>query len=560
MSRQRGLMRYVLALTVMTGFLPVAAQEARQAQDPWVRRARTITDDLVKDSEALTRFDRALLLASLGSVWRKDDAESARKWTEKAIREVESASEKESPSERRQRLATAGTLLKLSGVQDEMLTARLLKVLADDTVNNASEEQRENAKSLVEMAQTLVEADPRRAAELGSAALRAGGNYKLAGLLWRLRKRDAKLGDSLFIEILTAARTRGYDPGLLSLLPSVAFEGPEPSDLLRAKLLGTLAEGLLHPSGSVADEAAVCKLAPISAPLLPEFQRLIPQQASAIRYVVTKCQPQLDSTSRKDVNDTLRDQPLNTVEELLKAAKESSDLERRITYLYRAASMAGERQEFDRAILILDGFTDGERELMSKLMNGLWESARASFALAAASSYLRRGEHDRMRRVIVSTPVSLLAFVQIGVASELMKKGDRAAAIELFDEGRLNLTKADQGQAVGSYIELVRQYAAFDAFKALSVLRDATSAINRSDSGQEEKSSSDFETPLLSSDMLMTPYSLPASLLEVDEQGVREAISSINSPVKRAAVRLRLLSTSLSRRRPAPQATLTGGV
>jgi hypothetical protein len=292
----------LLLLAVIPAWPAASARQADGVFDLWLIRARSLTDELLKDSDALGRYDRALLLARLGKVWQQADKEQAQAWIEKAVQAVESSPDKEDATEYSQRLNAARSLLVILGAQDKTLSARLNKVISAAT-EAAPTDSRANAQAKAEAGLAVLDSDPQRALQFGLASLRAGGSYKLASLIWRLRKRDVNLGDTLFMETVAAARARNYDPDLFNVLPVVAFQGPSPSDKLRGLFLGALAEGLLRVPTSAQEESAVCRLAPIAAPLLPEFQRLLPQQAAMVSAQIARCQPGLDPSARKEVSD-----------------------------------------------------------------------------------------------------------------------------------------------------------------------------------------------------------------------------------------------------------------
>lgn len=541
----------LLLITVVLTQTAAVALQTDGVSNPWLSRARSLTDELVKDADALSRYDRALLLARLGKVWQRDDAELAREWIEKALQAMESSPDKEDATERVQRLSTARSLLVILGAQEKALSARLNKVI------NAAADTRtpfggsENAKAKAEAGLAVLDSDPQRALQFGLASLRAGGSYRLASLIWRLRKRDVKLSDTLFMEVLATARANNYDRDLLAILPAVAFEGPSPSDKLRGSFLGVLADGLLRVPGSAEEQSAPCLLAFLAAPLLPEFQRLIPQQAGMVRAQIATCQPTLNSEARKEVGDALQDHPLNTVDALLEEAGKTSGLERRVMYLNRAAYIAFSEQKYERAINILDGYSSEERESANKPAGGLWESQRIEFASAAAVAHLRRSDRPAMHRIIADTPAHLRAYVQMSVAAELVKK-DGPAATQLLNEARTAIAKTGSPQDFGSYLLLVRLYAALNQPDALPALGDAIKAMNqaeRSPRGGSPADEVEAQMPLLSNNLMLGRYALPVSLLELDDVGVRQTLASVDSPTRRAAIRLNLLGASLERHR-----------
>jgi hypothetical protein len=529
----------------------VVAQALKHPPDLLLDRARSLTDDLVGDARELSPFDRALLWARLGAAWYQDDMERSRAWMRGAVEEVSAPSGKEDAAARRTRLATLRALLSIVGQHDAKLLDSLKNSLTAAAESTGRAERGADAKALVEVALSLLDKDPGRAAGLGSAALRMGGTHKLANLLWRLRKHDVRLGDALFLEVLAAARARDFDTELLSLLPQVAFEGPVPSERLRRELLGVLAQGLLRPSNSAAEKAAACRLAPLAAPLLPEFQRLLPQRSGMVRNETIVCQLQLDSGARAEVADSLRNEPLKTIDDFEKAARGTSDRERRMSYLSRAASLAAEGREYDRAVAILDGF-DGElRDFMNARMGGLWDSLRLEYAAEAAIAHFKRSDASTMRRVIADTPTHLRPVVQISVARELIQKEEELpAALELIEAGRSGLAATRPEWVVDSCFALMHDHARLNPTDTLAILHEGVKALNQT--GETGTGVGTAEISLFSSEILLARYSLPASLLAMNELGVREEIAFIASPAQRAAVRLQLLNSLMRQRQAHP--------
>ena len=548
----------LLLLLAVTSARPAAfARQADGVSDLWLNRARSLTDELLKDSDLLGRYDRALLLARLGRTWQQSDAVRARAWIEASVENVESSPDKKDAAEYARRLNTARSLLVILGAQDKALGARLNKVISAATESATSTDGRENAKAKAEAGLAVLDSDPRRALQFGLASLRAGGSYKLASLIWRLRKRDVNLSDTLFSEVIAAARARNFDPDLINVLPVVAFEGPSPSEKLRGDFLGVLAEGLLRVPTSAQEESALCRLAPIAAPLLPEFQRLLPQRVAMVGAQITKCQPSLDTAARKEVGEALQGQPADTVDDLLTAAGKAYDSERRIAYLNRAAYKAFSEQKYERAISILDCFSSEDRGSANRTLSGLWDSWRSDFASALAVAHAAHNDRAAMYRVIAETPAHLRAFVQMSAAAELAKK-DSPAAMQLLGEARAVLAKIDSPSNFGSYLMLVRLYSTLKQPDALPALGDAVKLMNRSKQEAADVAGAETEIPLLSNDILLGRYALPVVLLEMDDTGTRQAISSADSPARRAAMRLNLLKSSLERSRavsPKPATT-----
>ena len=93
--------------------LPVSIfAQTDPANDLWRERARNITEDLIVDGSKLPPLRRAVLRARLTERWWRDDPRRATGWLTMAVETVEQVPDKENPIERRERLETAGLLLK----------------------------------------------------------------------------------------------------------------------------------------------------------------------------------------------------------------------------------------------------------------------------------------------------------------------------------------------------------------------------------------------------------------------------------------------------------------
>jgi hypothetical protein len=508
-----------------------------------------MTDDLLKDAVALTRYDRALLWARLGEAWWQDDRERAQTWMQKAVEEMETAADQGSAAERGPRLAAARSLLSIITLRDGKLSTRLMNVFTSGIEQAAESDREANAQALASAALAVLDIDPKRAAELGSMSIRLGRSTNLVRLLWRLRERDTKLADALFRDALKSARIT-YDYSLLIWLDSVAFKAPAPSDELRRELLSVITEGLMRQTASAGDEAAACQLSSIIAPRLDELQRLLPQQAGMARLAIARCQPTLNPTSRQPVDESLSEEPLKTIDDFLKAAGQTSDRQTRDQYLSRAVNLAAEQKNFDRAVAILDGMTREEQEQMGET----WSSWRWTFASLAAVNHLQREDRYKMWQVINTTPARLRPLAQISVAKALFKKGDRGGAIELMDEARKGMTRLDLSEATSAYVSLVTLYVELMPSEAPTVFRDAVASMNRAGSSETSGSGSsvdELDKQLLSHELVFNSFAnLPARLLETNELVVGQTISLIESPLKREVVRLKLLRAALEQRSP----------
>ena len=505
-------------------------QEQERSQDFWLLQARLITDDLLKDAAGLQRFDRALLLGRLAAIWWPNDLDHARSWMQKAINDLESEPDRESKVDRHKRLSAVRALLGIAASIDKESSARLASMLTAEAQTDTDDEAKDNATGLVQAGLDVLDKDPAQAAAFGSASLLAGRSSRLVSLLSRLRTRDRGLGDTLFIQALAAARVRD-DRDLLASLTVVAFNGPAPSDDIRKRVLSVISEQFLGSRTHNAQDRG-CSLAQTLVPLLAEFDVLLLEQASTVRSGLIRCQQLQASSSDVHADSSLR--PLYTVDDLMEAANKASNSKDRVSYLGRAAYLAAQQKNLDRAVAILETFSDEER----KDLNGVWDNWRWDFASSAAIAQLKQGDRYLMSKTIAATPAYLRGFVQISVADELASHGDLGGAVELLQEGRKGLAKLRGADSLDWYLSLVRRYAKLAPQETSVVFRELVTAVNRTEEPKAEQ-------PIDAFGDSMPPISLPASVLETDVTTIKDATATIESSVIRIRARLGFLQSAL---------------
>jgi hypothetical protein len=539
----RNLGAHLLFVTLLIAFCSSAgAQHQVDDLDTWLIRATSVTDDLTKDAISLAPNDRALLWARIGKAWVKDDPERAATSIKRAVEIVEFVPDQESDAERRQRLHTAKALFDIIPSQETKLRLRL-EALFTSGQNRSTARRVESAEGMIAAAVAVVDSNPQRALDLGARSLQVAKSYKLAFLLWKLRKREPRLADVLFDHALAVTKTT-YDAESLSWLGQYAFNGQTPSDERRRALLGVMAEGLLRNSTSPSGQREVCQLSETVASRLDEFARLLPLHWGSVRAAVQRCQALVPAFSRETVENALRERPLKSIDELESEADTASSEETRDEYLTRAARLAAQHNDFERGISILDRISDRGR----KALDG-WDNWRQEFASFAAASHLRAGNRSAMHKVIAATPSRLRAYVQIALARALLEASDRDSAFELLSAARQGLAESTGQEVINSYFSLLNHYENLMPVETLSVLNEAVKAINRSEKSDPKPSAGLQSETLLSNDILVRQYKLPLTLMERDELGIRGAISSVEPATTRAAMRLNLIEASLERHR-----------
>lgn len=552
MNRSRQLAVCACLLVAVVFRLSAIAQKTGAPANPWSVRAQALTDSLIVDSNALNTLDRALLFARLGEMWWKDDAKRAKGWLKKAVEELEYSASPENVEARQRKLFVARALLTIITPRDGALSVRLANLLAADSEKLPDEEREQNAEALIEAALAVVDNDPARAAKLGADSLRSGRTHQLSDLLERLSTRDARLGGALFGEALALARASS-DANLFLQLGRMAFpngQNPASSPIpeeVRAQLLASLGQEILNRPAEPAKNTT-CRFAWIIAPLLGQYYRLLPQQAPLVREALGRCQATLDEVGRGRVNEALSDKPLKTVDDFLQAAEGAADPKVRTFHLMRAATMAAQQRDYDRAISILDSISSDGRELIKRA----WQGGRWDYAARSAFAHVKSGDYPTMRKVIGNTPADLRPLTLIDVAEKLSGAGDQIVATELAHDARRTLERAtiSEAERVEAQISLVLLFAKLAPAEAPLALQEMAEAMNRT-MPSEQSTGKGLEGNSRGA-QLLAPISLPASLLEMDDLGVQQIASLIKPPVSRVRVRLGLLASSLGKLRAAP--------
>jgi hypothetical protein len=556
-------MKYILAIIVaclvcLTLAMTGVAQDKQPPIDIWGLRSESITTSLIGDATSLESFERAIMFARLGDAWWDYDRERARSWIKKSIEIVEYMPDEHDATEHLQRLATAREILKIGGPRDEDLGRTLKDILTSDAGNGSTTENNLSADALIETALAIVKSDPQRAEELGVESLRIGHPTMLAGLLWELRRRDTKLADHLFMQGVIAVRET-YDYALFSSLLRVAFPvldgagpaAPAPPDLLRSQLAQAVVLYLQQVRGSTNEPAALCSQTAsfliVIVPLRNEFDRFLPPAQSAfMRQSITACQSSLGSIGEQRVEESQRE-PLKTVEDFLASADRAKSPNAKTVLQVGAAQLAVHQRNIDRALSILDAM-DTEARIF---LNGAWEKWRSEWAALSALEHLKNDDFAGMRRIIEAVPAGLRVASQISLAYQAppQKYGD--LIIGLLQEAREGLPKADMTNAEKGqwYLPLLKLYAKFLPVDAFAVFKEMIAALNRTERATPTTDKNLSEPGKSELANTQSTYDLPLSLLETDQFAFLGAITSIESPTRRAKIRLELLSSSLSQRK-----------
>ncbi len=534
-------MRFACACLIFLVLLPAfgVATGYAQKRDPeyqlWLVRSQTLTSDLLKDAANLSSMQRAVLWVKLGQRWWREDPSRARTWITDAIEFVEQVPNKENRDERNERLETARILLTIVTPLDEKLAKRLLAVLASDKSTN--DERSAAANALIDSAIAVVEKDPKRASELVATALRTGTpNNDMHQLFYAIRRWDPKVADSLFVQALALVK---QDPGsgLLNPLTYVAFPAlrgqgddvPAPPDSLRTELLQILV-GSLNANAAGGENCAAVSWV---AQFFTEIERLLPKQGLVLRQAMNQCQSTSSGLTQLQIDEVTRTQPLDTVESLLKAGADAKDPEIRMQYQYRAAALAAERKDYERAIKLLEDISKEQR-------GESWDLCRWQWASDGAIEHYKNGRFREMNLLLDAVPSDLQPLAKASFAVWLPEQAisETAPLIDILNDAIKGLRRSNipDSEKYNWYFMLLRRTIKYQPADANALLKDAIASFNKVKD----------EQPLNANDWLRW---LGASLVEMDEFVVRDALASVTMVSYRAQLHLALLDATLKRMR-----------
>ncbi|HEY0763220.1 MAG TPA: hypothetical protein VGD61_12690 [Pyrinomonadaceae bacterium] len=520
--------------------IPAAGQQNDNASELWRIRSQSLTDELLKDGADLKPLRRAVLWTRLAQRWWKQDRRRATIWLGNAVEVVEQVPNKESPEDREERLRTAREMLPFVAALEPKLAKRLVNVLTPNDTS-ANTERLENANALIYAANSLFKDDPRRAAELGALALRLGPPDDFSSLLFYLRSRDPNLANGLLVQALTLAKPNPTGRWLNSLT-YVAFPAsrgltqgaPIPPDPLRIEVLQLLIAYInANPFNDQNKDTVCATLAFSVAPLLGEFERLLPQQTPVARQAINQCQS-VTPLVQQQFDSTLQSESLNSVEALLKAAAEAKDVRVQTVYEFRAATMARNAQDYERALKILDRMGKDEREFMGDM----WEFLRWDWTAEGALNYFYKGSLLDMNLLLNGVPSDLRPLAKIAFLTRMKEPKDfePAPIVQILTEAitELRRSSVSDSDKHNWYFTLLKPALKYQPADANAVLKAAVSSLN------QNKDRKTLDTAEFSE-------GIAESLLQMDEYIVKDSLASITLVETRAQLRLALLKESLDR-------------
>jgi hypothetical protein len=523
-------------------------QKKKIFQDIWLIRSESLTDTILKDLIVLNNNDSALIKAKIAEAWWDKDNPKARLFLSQAIDLVERVPNKESDSEKRTRLNITRAIFRIFTTKDTKISQRLLNVLNAEA-NKSNDSNQETAKTLIDVALSLVKSDPQRAADLGIQALRLGRPYSFSELAMNLRPFSSSLADKLLTEALKIARQSNDNEWLRQLTSTIFPEAlntnfviQPPPDSFRREFLQLLLNQAQQMELASMTNKDICTFVLWNiAPLKNQYSNLLPDKVGQLQITLSKCPADFSSISQKNDNKTTNDAPLNTIDDLLDAAKRTTDEKTKASLLMRAAQMALRAKQFEKMIAVLDSFSEEGRKLISPA----WDIARYRAAADLALEKYNQNDLSLMNEIIENVPDYLQPNARTRLVEKLPKTASRQLIIELLTEASRKLPKSSisNSEKYLLFSELTQLYAQIEMYvEAYDSFKQTIVALN-----QEEKDNPRNENDKLTYALnFKLPKNFPSAFLDNQEQNINESLRSIESPFIRSINRIAFLIYSLN--------------
>jgi hypothetical protein len=438
---------------------------------------------------------------------------------------------------------TARKLYVAVGPRNEKQRVRLEKIVTE--IAEVPEKEKDlNADALVDVALRLVEKDPAKALELGTAALAAGNPRSIYRLVWSLNKYRPPLAVRLFSELVRRATGQPTYNRLqqvqLAAFPEMILSNAPPEFTLarseRIAALRMLAQFIVQARAQFAgDPSAKCSgEARLLGALASQYAVLLPSEAGVVQQGVAACLG-VEAAEAGPRIDPFRGK---TVDELLKLADEAgSNMPMRVAYLTRAALLSLEKKNYEPVIKILDGMTDKERAVDEEV----WDDLRAQAAAKLAIERFAGGDYQAGQKILEQVPASIRGFAGLGVLLE--PSGVTAEIVdEILSDSRKSLARSEKAfRRKSPYWFAVAAWASRSGRTgdAVDILQELISAYNDAAS---EKANAGLELVDGS-----TATGLSAELLVEQESRLFQLIGRVSSPKSRLRLYFGLLDGTIQR-------------
>lgn len=390
-------------------------------------------------------------------------------------------------------------ILQLITRRDSGLAEKLVRSVANNPLSNAPKfpmlsSQNEQSTLLLQMATSVADADPERAAQMAISSLNSGVNPALLLTLLSIRRKNPALADNIFRSAMLAAQ-RDSARMMVSIRALASYVFPNYEGEEAGEELSSL-QGGYHPnpalieeflnfaynaiekqgealttnrSGEVNREQALFTYSTIRQ-LLPFFNKLMPEKAAGIRVI-------LDNLARtffnKEASASVNAAQQESVQRLLEMAERIPTSQQRDALYTRAAMLALRQGDADRAFSIAEKISNDQDR------SGVSSVIRFQLALRA----IDKGDIDTAYSHAKDlTGLEQQASVLSRIIRTLLNKKEQLRAAQILAEAKQQFTKAETGAGKAAAILTLTEVATLlDANEGFETMRLAVDALNHAD-------------------------------------------------------------------------------
>ena len=325
----------------------------------------------------------------------------------------------------------------------------------------------------LQLAGLIAKQNPQRTLELARATLPKGVSFGLIGLLNELQRKDPKLAQSLYREMVDQVKSEDLEHNqelANAAWNLVWFQPPQANEDTFRDLLGTLINSALTITPT--DQNSINTTQNIYGQLqslMPMVEKYVPARAAAMQQWSQNAERTLDPNSRmyQEINRATQN---GTVEDILALApRYPAELQPAI--YQQAAWKAFSSGDANRARqIVTDLIADPaqRRQLLEGFDNQSIEAAISQDKIADARRLLGRVKSLEQRVQILTR-----------LANSLLAKGDKKGALELLTEARTAADAAtpSAGQ-MSAELQLARVLSSLDPDQSFAILQPLIAKTN----------------------------------------------------------------------------------
>ena len=484
---------WLMAVVICLGVAPVAAfqsaakkEDAAKARDERRKKALSMTDEIIKDAQALRLPENRLrlLVQTASAVWAADEkrARLLIKSAQESLKELQVAIDNKDPQ-----------YLQLDSFVSQM-RSEMLNTLAQHDPELALEMLRATRQSNggqlpagqdgletqieIQLAHRLADKDTAKALELGERVLANGVSYDVFNLANTLNVHNREAGQKLFNDMLARLQTENYTTNraalyvALNLLqvwaqPRTPAETGEQesgaaaqlrlSDQAARDICGKILGAVLDNSASAGASGRIAMGGTLDVlrqlqPLMPTIEKLVPRQAAPLQARMAEMQRFTE----------MQNGPWSKVQEMINSGS-VGDL------LAAAGNWPPEMQNQFFQAAAWKAHNEGNSELARQIMEEkitdprLRQEMQTNFDRQTAERMINEGKLAEARALVPRLPTAAdrISYL-IRLATAVLEKGDKNDAEQLLSEAM-----AQTGNRAENYPMLYAQLAIANAYRGL---------------------------------------------------------------------------------------------